>query len=121
MIAYKPVGRTIDVQLFLEDIRIDTKKATSLGLILNELLTNSLKYAFAEGIDGKVQVELKKTGRGIELSVIDDGSGLPRNFDPKTSGGFGLRLVGMLVKQGKGGIEYECNTDTVFRAWISLL
>ncbi len=121
MIAYKPVGRTIDVQLFLEDIRIDTKKATSLGLILNELLTNSLKYAFAESIDGKVQVELKKTGRGIELSVIDDGSGLPRDFDPKKSGGFGLRLVGMLVKQGKGGIEYECNTDTVFRAWISLL
>lgn len=120
MTAFRPVGRIIHIQLALQEIRIETKIATSLGLILNELLTNSLKYAFPGDRGGNVHVELAMKDRGIELTVSDDGVGLPGDFDLRTSGGFGLRLAGMLVKQRNGRIEYECDTRTVFRAWMSL-
>ena len=82
-------------------VEIPTTLAIPLGFIVNELITNSAKYA-----EGKVTVRIKTTSPGHHsLSVIDDGPGLPAGFDPATSSGLGMKIVLALVKQIGGELR----------------
>ena len=92
----------------LDNIDIDPKRATSIGIILNELLTNSIKYAFRDRDRGTVNVALQMDGNRIKLKVSDDGEGLPENFDSELSGGLGLKLINLLTIQMKG--EFRINS-----------
>jgi two-component sensor histidine kinase len=81
-------------------------KAVPCGLILNELINNSLKHAFPGGRHGKVEVELRRvTESEVRLSVADDGVGLPFDFDVRTSKSLGMQLVSALVEQLDGKLE----------------
>jgi len=93
----------------LDNIDIDPKRATSIGIILNELLTNSIKYAFRDRDRGTVNVALQMDGNRIMLKVSDDGEGLPENFDSELSGGLGLKLINLLTIQMKG--EFRINSS----------
>lgn len=95
-----------------DEFRLDTKRAVPLGLILNELVTNALKYAYPGGAAGEVRVELARTGDGIRLSVADDGAGLPKDFDPAESGGTGMSLVRMLAAEIDGKLTFERQKGT---------
>ncbi|MDI6644319.1 MAG: histidine kinase dimerization/phosphoacceptor domain -containing protein [Methanobacteriaceae archaeon] len=79
--TYK-LGQGIEIDLDLEHVKIDVDKAIPLGLIINELITNSLKYAFPEG-KGKISIQFNrlKAKDEFELVISDDGVGLPDNFD----------------------------------------
>jgi PAS domain S-box-containing protein len=112
--AYTTAEKKFQIHLELEKILCNTKKASSLGLILNELLTNTLKYAYPEGSDGMVFVSLHNTGADIELAVSDNGLGVGHGFDMTKTKGFGLKLATMLVKQHRGTIEHTGNGTTVF-------
>jgi two-component sensor histidine kinase len=83
-------------------VEIPTKLAIPLGFIVNELITNSAKYATGQVI---VQIEVTSSGKH-SLSVIDEGPGLPAGFDPAASVGLGMKIVLALVKQigGEFGI-----------------
>ncbi len=83
----------------LEDIKLDTRRAVPLGLILNELVTNALKYAYPAGARGEIRVELQKAGNEIVLGVSDDGAGWPKDFSPESGGGVGMNLVRMLADE----------------------
>ncbi len=96
----------------LDEVRLDTKRAVTLGLILNELVTNALKYAYPGGAAGEVRVELARTGDGIKLTVADDGAGLPAGLDPATSGGTGMSLVRMLTEEIDGELTFEQQKGT---------
>ncbi len=96
----------------LDEFRLDTKRAVPLGLILNELVTNALKYAYPAGAAGEVRVELVRTEDGIRLSVADDGAGLPKDFDPAESGGTGMSLVRMLAAEIDGELTFERQKGT---------
>jgi two-component sensor histidine kinase len=87
------------------DIPMD--RATVLGLILNELVTNAVKYAYTENNVVSVEVEFRVTASGYELSVTDEGPGLPPGFDPATSGGLGMRLIRSLVTQIGGDLDFH--------------
>jgi two-component sensor histidine kinase len=89
----------------LEPLVIDLKRATNLGLILNELVTNSFKYAFPGERAGKVEVRLRREGGLAVLSVGDDGQGLPPGFDPQSSKGLGFQLVQELARQLSARLE----------------
>ncbi len=89
--------------------------ASSVGLIINELLTNSLKYAFPENKEGKISVTLKKINGNAEIEVIDNGIGLPNDFDLEKSSSMGLQLVNMLVTQLSGSITYKVKNGTRFK------
>jgi two-component sensor histidine kinase len=91
----------------LEDIRLDLKRAVPVGLLLNELISNSLKYAFPENRTGEVRVDLKNLEGTVVLSVSDDGVGLPENFNPGETDSMGLTLVNMLAKQIGGAVEIK--------------
>ncbi|MBN1533846.1 MAG: PAS domain S-box protein [Spirochaetes bacterium] len=97
----------VSIETRLEQMTVDDRDAAALGLILNELLTNSLKYAFPDGRAGRIEVTLRREAGGLVLTVGDNGVGLPGGFDPARSGGLGLELVRMLVSQLHGTFEYR--------------
>ena len=86
-----------------EDTYVPNHQALALGIVANELVTNSLKYAFPDHRAGHILVELSTTN-GIELSVCDNGVGLRGDGDP---GGLGSRIVMLLTQQLNGSLVYE--------------
>jgi len=99
----KPASPEIKVETCLDDISLGIDQAIPSGLIVNELLTNSLKHAFA-GVDGdrsrQVIVRLsQKEDNVVELSVVDNGKGFSKDFDMQSNQSLGLRLVSILSQQ----------------------
>jgi len=102
----------VDVERRIDDFRLGTKRLFQLGVIINELLTNSMKYAFPEGRSGRVSVELRKMERRVRLTVWDNGVGLPESFDAESSAGLGIMLVHSLSQQLGGSFSMESAEGT---------
>lgn len=100
-------GRKVNYVVHSSEIELDIDTAVPLGLILNELLTNSFKYAFDEPENGKIEVELSKQEDGFVLNVSDNGKGLPDGFDWENATSIGLRLVDRLSEQLYGSFSYK--------------
>ena len=98
--AYDATER-IALDCNMEGLELDVDRAIPIGLIVNELITNSLKYAFPNSKEGKISISLKETGSHLVLKVSDDGIGIGSN--PKIQGsGFGSQLISLLTKQLDG-------------------
>ncbi|TGL84847.1 PAS domain S-box protein [Leptospira congkakensis] len=95
-----PTKIRFDVKL--EEIRLDLKRTLPLGLILNELLTNALKYAYPSEKGGDVRIHLSRSNENIILSVGDDGEGLPDSVNIEKGNHFGYELIRSLTSQLKG-------------------
>ncbi len=96
----------INVEYDIEDISIDINDAIPLALIINELVSNSLKYAFTDESKSKKQsISLKQSKDEVILTIADNGKGFPPNYDTTKSKSLGLRLVSMLTKQLHGTYE----------------
>ena len=92
--------------LDVQDIVLDMDASVPCGLIINELLSNALKHAYAEEQSGTIRVRMREEPKGmVELTVSDDGKGLPPGFDIGSTHTLGLRIVGSLVAQLKGTIS----------------
>jgi two-component sensor histidine kinase len=105
----------VRLRLELEPVLLGASQAISCGLILNELVTNSLKYAFPESHGGEILVELCSQGGGnVRLRVADDGVGLPPGFDWRESNSLGLRIVAVLTRQLTGTLQRDPGTGTSF-------
>jgi PAS domain S-box-containing protein len=99
----------------IEEIPISINQASPLGLIINELISNSLKYAFPDDGKGEINVSVKKRDNQLELTVMDDGVGISDDLDWKNSSTLGLKLVRTLVEnQLDGSIDMESNNGTKF-------
>jgi two-component sensor histidine kinase len=99
--------RSIRIEKRIDSIRMNAKQASALGLIVNELLTNSFKYAFTGRESGAVRIELEERGNTVVLAVADDGNGFPADFDPETSDGFGLLMIRGLCVQLNGSFRFD--------------
>jgi two-component sensor histidine kinase len=77
----------------VDEVPVSINQASPLGLIINELMSNSLKYAFPDEKKGEISVSMKKTDNELELVVMDDGVGIPDGLDWKNSSSLGLQLV----------------------------
>jgi PAS domain S-box-containing protein len=108
---------SIELQVEIEPVSLAVDKAIPCGLILNELITNTLKHAFPDERSGKVRVELRAVDeqRTLLLIVQDDGVGMPAAFDITKSVSLGMRLVTTLVEQLDGTLEIVCDAGTLFR------
>jgi len=96
--TYARPGSRVELETQMESIRMSIELAVPCGLILNELMTNSLKHAFPSGTAGKISVSLERTGTGgCVLSVSDDGVGLRE--ETNTAGSLGLRIVRLMARQ----------------------
>ena len=88
----------------LTGIKISTDRAVSLALIMVELVTNALKYAYPAA-GGPIWVALSRSGDNLILSVKDEGAGLPEGFDARRSKGLGMRIVQTLAEQLGAEVE----------------
>jgi PAS domain S-box-containing protein len=119
--AYRPAPhRQVEVEVGAEGVTAERDQAVSLGLAVNELVTNSLKYAFAGPGQGSVMVSARRLeDGGLELTVADDGRGLPSGWNLEAGSGMGLGVVRDLVERQLGGsIELLPGPGAVFRLCI---
>ncbi len=86
-----------------DDIYLNSRQATSLALVVNELLQNAVEHAFPARAAGHVEVRLTQRDAGLVLEVEDDGQGLPAGFNPLTGDDLGLKIVHALVTEDLGG------------------
>jgi two-component sensor histidine kinase len=90
----------------VEDVDFGVDTAIPCGLIINELVSNSLKHAFPEDRDGEIKVSLRRNDKAeVELTVSDNGVGMPEGLDFRKTDSLGLNLVNALVGQLRGEIE----------------
>ncbi len=75
------------------------------GLIISELVSNSLKHAFPQGREGELQISLQTYDNKYELIISDDGVGFPEDLDYRNTESLGLQLVNSLVNQVNGELE----------------
>ena len=91
------------------------KQASPLGLIVNELITNSFKYAFPDNQAGEIIISLQKKEDQIELEYTDNGIGIPKDFDWHKAKSMGMKLVKTLVEnQLDGSLDMESHNGTKF-------
>jgi two-component sensor histidine kinase len=100
--AHGADARKIHIELELVPVVIDAQRASSVGLALNELITDCLKYGFAGGRSGTIEVVLNSSQGRASLQIADDGPGLPEDFRLDQSDGLGLGLVSAIARQLRG-------------------
>jgi len=108
--------REVSIKADVKNILLRIDAALACGLIVNELVTNSLKHAFPEGREGEIVVTLKSVGgKEFQLTVHDNGIGIPEQIDLQQLESLGLDLVANLVRQLNGTIELATGEGTEFR------
>ena len=104
----------IKLDLDVEDVMLDIDTAIPLGLIVNELVSNSMKHAFPDNRKGTIKLEFKSDSQGCHLVVGDDGIGLPLGLDIKHTETLGLQLVSSLIGQIDAEMQVNNHDGTEF-------
>ncbi|MEM3341872.1 MAG: PAS domain S-box protein, partial [Thermoplasmata archaeon] len=104
---YRDKVSKVRLDLKIEKINVDINKAIPLGLMLNEILSNSLKYAFPQNQPGFVFVWMYLQEGSVVVEAGDDGVGLPEGFDPSKSKSLGMQLLASLPAQLGGTLTRE--------------
>ena len=109
------VADTVRLDIDIKDILLGIDTAIPCGLIINELVSNSIKHAFGRGREGEILIKLysDEAGRNI-LMVKDNGAGFPKGLDFRKTESLGMQLVIMLVEQLGGAIELDRSKGTAF-------
>jgi len=105
----------VNLVVDVEDVDLGIDTAIPCGLIINEVVTNSLKYAFPEDRYGEIRIKLWAEDETIILEISDDGVGVPDDFNILETKTLGLQLIETLVKQLEGTIELIPHDGTKFR------
>ncbi len=115
---FRSYGTTnITLKMDIEDMQLPIDTAVPCGLIINELVSNSLKYAFPRGQGGEVDIGLHRIDGGeVELMVSDNGVGMPEDIDIRNTESLGMHLVMILGEnQLNGRVDLDRSAGTVFR------
>ena len=116
MHSYEVQPGTVTINTKIEDIFLSIDTAVSCGLILNEMVSNSLKYAFSEGVKGMIEISAGLTNsEHFSISYRDNGVGLPPDFDIETATSLGLQLISSLTDQLGGELEISSEQGTEFK------
>ncbi|WP_439483820.1 tetratricopeptide repeat-containing sensor histidine kinase [Cyclobacterium plantarum] len=106
-------GNKVNLTCDMKPMELDIVKAIPIGLIVNELITNSLKYAFPKTGSGQITIQLEKINHSLKLHYRDDGVGF-REKNPDSPAGFGAQLIQLLSSQLNGEIEKINHKGTYF-------
>jgi PAS domain S-box-containing protein len=112
LIAVFPDSGGVSIESMVEDFPLSSKKMVSIGIIINELITNTFKHAFAGRDGGRILIELNRAGEEARLSIGDDGVGMGEAADAKISSGFGLMIVKMMTQQLDGSFSMTSGGGT---------
>jgi PAS domain S-box-containing protein len=109
------IGEThVEIHVNVSDVSLTIETSIPCGLILNELVSNALKYAFPEGRGGEVNISMTTTGEQFVLTVRDNGIGFPEVVDFQNTRSLGLKLVNLLVGQMNGAIDLHVEEGSTF-------
>jgi two-component sensor histidine kinase len=127
--SYSTESSDIRIHLDVDKVFLGVDTAVSLGIIINEFFTNSMKYAFSPGKGGKINITLFREGAGKNLEreftgsevyenftliFWDNGKGLPENFNFRNAESLGLKLVNALADQIDGSLDLDREKGTKF-------
>jgi two-component sensor histidine kinase len=112
--SYGVNAKAIVVKTYVSGVLLNTEVAVACGLIVHELVSNSLKHAFADDRKGEIRVYMHHKNSQYTLTVTDNGIGLPAAFTPQTSKSLGFRLILALANQLNGNLDFESNGETRF-------
>lgn len=96
----------VNIDMKIEPMEMDTDQSISVGLIVNELATNSLKYAFDKK-EGEIKISMYRKGEEVHLEVSDNGRGFPENFKPESKNSLGFKIVNSLTSKLRGTLRTE--------------
>jgi PAS domain S-box-containing protein len=118
--SYGVDSNKISIKLEKNDVSLSLDNAVSCGIIINELVTNSLKYAFPGNIKGDISIGYSLIDKGqVEIRVADNGVGMPESFDFRNSDTLGLQIVVALAEHQLGGkVSVSTGKGTEFRIWF---
>ncbi|MCP4582361.1 MAG: hypothetical protein GY839_12165, partial [candidate division Zixibacteria bacterium] len=120
--AYGVNSSLTKLKIKVDNVTLGIDTAIPCGSIINELLSNSLKYAFPAGQPGQIRIDLQPLAdRRFVLLVSDDGIGFPEELDFRKTKSLGLRLVNTLVRQLNGTIELKRDGGTKFKIMFVVL
>ncbi|MDT5121411.1 MAG: hypothetical protein QOC96_893 [Acidobacteriota bacterium] len=112
--SYQMQAEAIKMKVNVGDIALGVDTAVPCGLIINELITNSLKYAFPAGTAGEILIDLSASDGGYKLTLSDNGIGLPKELDIENAKTLGLKLVRTLTEQLRGQLSHSNGCGTKF-------
>lgn len=119
--SYGVNSRQIRLQSDLDPIKIDLDDALPTGLLISEVVSNSLKHGFPDGRQGVIRIQLRRqTGGIVSLVLSDSGVGLPADVDWTTSRSLGLRLVRVLADQLRASLDIRSESGTKVRLVFTL-
>lgn len=113
--TYATESNLIKLKLDVEDVLLSIDTAVSCGLIITELVSNSLKYAFPDERKGELCIALRLDDDKLTLSISDNGVGFPDDLDFRNIETLGMQLVNSLVKQINGTIDLDRTCGTKFK------
>ena len=114
--SYGALSRRVRIDVRAQDVRLPIHEAIPCGLIVNELVSNALKHGFADDRSGSVLVEIRQhPDQVVELSISDDGCGMPDDTDLARSDSLGLQLVRLLTRQLHGQLDLQRSHPTRFQ------
>ena len=99
---YSEKSNDINVSLKSDEVNLEIDTAISMGLIVNELVSNCFKHAFPDGMNGEVIINLSNEDENCLLKVADNGVGIPEGFDFRKTDSLGLQIVQTLTLQLNG-------------------
>jgi PAS domain S-box-containing protein len=108
------INGLVKIEYMIDDFNLDAKTLFPLGIIVNEIITNAMKYAFAGRERGLITISASVKNSRAAIIIEDDGIGIPASIDIKHSSGFGLSLINMLTEQIGGNIRLERDNGTKF-------
>jgi PAS domain S-box-containing protein len=107
-------GRSVKIEKFIDDFTINAETLFSLGIIVNELITNMMKYAFKDINEKVMTISAAVNNDHVRIILGDNGKGIPAAITMDNSTGFGLQLVSMLTRQIGGQMKIERDNGTKF-------
>jgi two-component system, sensor histidine kinase PdtaS len=118
--SFEIKDNSIQVDIDAKDIYFDVDTAVPLGLMVNELFTNAIKYAFIDKSSGKIIIKLQKIEKEDKYQLIfsDNGVGIPSSVDLDNLNSLGLELVQLLVAQLNGRLEMQTENGTHFKIYF---
>ncbi|MCX6683894.1 MAG: PAS domain S-box protein [Methanoregula sp.] len=111
-------GKGITLTMDIRDIFLAIDTAIPVGLMINELISNSLKHAFPDGRKGNITLVIQREDHTLTILFQDNGVGIAEGFDWRNAESLGLRLVISLVEQLQGTIELDRKTGTMFTIFV---
>ena len=111
----------VRLELNVEDMLLSLERAVPLGLLMNELICNSLKHGFRDGRQGTIRVSIHRRSEATHFEVWDDGEGLPPDFSPASCSSMGLQVAKSLAQQLGGQLAFSTQNGCRVQAGLTRL